>query len=419
MGRHSSRGTRSVRLDVGRLAAVVPVAVLVASGVAAASAPVAPAGNAVAAGAGGVSAPAPEAVPDVPDRAVESPASVTASDGVAPALELPAPVTADGSPSSGRVRIDSDGIPARALQAYRHSERLLRAADPACNLDWALVAAIGKVESNHGRFGGNGLDAAGVARPGIYGIPLDGRPGVAAIRDSDGGRLDRDATWDRAVGPMQFIPGTWRSVGSDAEPDGVRDPQDIDDAAAATGVYLCSGPGDLRTATDRYRAVYRYNRSDSYVRTVMAIAAAYARGESEVSAAALPVARTGQRAEAGQPASQPAQPAPAPAAEQTASPSGGGQAPPPAAQPRPSAPPSTASDPVSGAVGAVTGAVGQVVGGGAPAPAPAPAPSPAPTSPVALVVATLPGPDQRCVDAAGNPVELVLGLCPVGAFLTP
>lgn len=419
MGRHSGRPARAVRLDAGRLAAVVPVAVLVASAVAAASAPVAPAGNAVAAGAGAASAPAPEAVPDVPDRAVESPASVTASDGVAPALELPAPVTADGSPASGRVRIDSDPIPARALQAYRHSERLLRAADPACNLDWALVAAIGKVESNHGRFGGNGLDAAGVARPGIYGIPLDGRPGVAAIRDSDGGRLDRDTTWDRAVGPMQFIPGTWRSVGSDAEPDGVRDPQDIDDASAATGVYLCSGPGDLRTAADRYQAVYRYNRSDSYVRTVMAIAAAYARGESEVSAAALPAARVGRTAAAGQPASQPAQPAPAPAPapEQTQAPSGG-QAPPPPAQPRPSTPPSTASDdPVPGTVGAVTGAVGQVVGGAAPAPAPVP--PEAPTSPVALVVATLPGPGQRCVDAAGNPVELVLGLCPVGAYLTP
>ncbi|MFP5334961.1 MAG: hypothetical protein ACLGIV_06565 [Actinomycetes bacterium] len=411
MGRHGERRS-TVRLDVGRLAAVVPVVVLVASGVAAAADRTAPAATLAA-----VEPRVAEASVgplDVPERPLEDPASLTASDGTAPALVLPAPSSADGDPGRPRVTIAASGIPDRALAAYRYAERLLDAADPACRLDWSLVAAIGKVESDHGRFGGNALDAAGVARPGIYGIPLDGRPGVAAIPDSDGGRWDRDTRWDRAVGPMQFIPGTWRSVGSDAEPDGVRDPQDVDDAAAAAGVYLCSGPGDLSTAADRYAAVHRYNRSDEYVRTVLAIADAYARGTARVVASALPAAR-GAAAAPAAPATEPAAPAPKPAA--TAPPAGDGRTDPePAPSPRPTAPPSTASDPVRDTVDDVTDAVEDT----APAPAPVPAPSTTtPAVPDPLLVATAPAADQACVDADGEPVDLVLGLCPAGAFLAP
>ena len=154
--------------------------------------------------------------------------------------------------SSGGVRIDRSGIPARALEGYRRAEQLLATGDPSCHLDWALVAAIGRVESAHGSFGGNRLGTDGVARPGIVGIALDGSRGTARITDTDGGRWDGDGRFDRAVGPMQFIPGTWRSVGVDADGDGTTQPQDVDDAATATGVYLCSGSGDLRTSEDRY-----------------------------------------------------------------------------------------------------------------------------------------------------------------------
>jgi len=104
----------------------------------------------------------------------------------------------------------------RALDAYQRAATLVEAADPSCHVDWALLAAIGRVESNHARFGGNRLDAAGVAQPGIIGIPLDGSRGTARITDTDGGSLDRDTVYDRAVGPMQFIPSTWRVVGVDA-----------------------------------------------------------------------------------------------------------------------------------------------------------------------------------------------------------
>ena len=44
---------------------------------------------------------------------------------------------------------------------------------------------------------------------------------------------------------MQFIPSTWPVVRVDADGDGKRNPQDIDDAALATAVYLCSGKDDL------------------------------------------------------------------------------------------------------------------------------------------------------------------------------
>jgi membrane-bound lytic murein transglycosylase B len=208
-----------------------------------------------------------------------------------PLPELPAPqeaaatevVGTRGLPSSMSV----NGIPAAALAAYRRAAQLVDAADPQCRVDWALIGAIGKVESDHGRYGGNGLDRDGTVRPGILGIALDGRNDTAVIRDSDGGRLDRDGTWDRAVGPMQFIPATWRTVGVDANNDGVKDPQNLYDAATATAVYLCSGPGDLSTADGARSAVLRYNHSDAYADEVLAIAEGYRNGFTVVPATDL------------------------------------------------------------------------------------------------------------------------------------
>ncbi len=185
----------------------------------------------------------------------------------------------------------ANSIPAQALAAYQAAQRLLAAADPGCKIDWALLAGIGKVESDHGRWGRNLLDAAGTAVPGIFGIPLTGS-GVARITDTDGGRFDRDTVYDRAVGPMQFIPGTWKSVGADGNGDGRRDPQNMADAATAAGIYLCSGSGDLTQPADLTRAVLRYNYSMDYVAKVTSIAASYRAGHSVVPATGLPAGYT-------------------------------------------------------------------------------------------------------------------------------
>ena len=78
---------------------------------------------------------------------------------------------------------------------------------------------------------------------------------------------------------MQFIPSTWSIVGVDADGDAKRNPQDIDDAALATAVYLCSGKDDLSTVIGQRAAVYRYNHSQSYVDLVLSIMDAYLDGD--------------------------------------------------------------------------------------------------------------------------------------------
>ena len=186
-------------------------------------------------------------------------------------------------PKTGATRVlstlDATGIPAPTVSAYKRSETVLAGSDASCKLPWTLIAAIGRVESNHGRYGGNTVGADGVSTPGIYGIPLDGSNSTARITDTDSGVLDNDKVFDRAVGPMQFIPGTWKAVAVDGDNDGKENPQDINDAALATGVYLCSGAGDLSTPDGASAAVLRYNHSSSYVNLVLSIATRYAAGD--------------------------------------------------------------------------------------------------------------------------------------------
>jgi hypothetical protein len=174
--------------------------------------------------------------------------------------------------------VDAQDIPAVALVAYQRAALVVDAADTSCRLDWALLAAIGRVESDHGRVGGSSLDAQGVDRPAVLGPRLDGQHGTTVVRDTDAGRLDHDHTYDRAVGPMQFLPSTWSVVAVDGDADGRRDVQDIDDAALGSAVYLCVGGSDLSTVAGQRAAVYRYNHSAAYVADVLAIARAYRAG---------------------------------------------------------------------------------------------------------------------------------------------
>ena len=196
--------TRTTRLRWRRIGGALPAVVLVGTG------------SALVATGGVMSA---HVVADsrplvtVPSTPLDRPGAPVLPPLPAPPEQAPTPGIEGLAPGSLPASMSASGIPARALEAYQRAATIVDSADTQCRIDWALIGAIGKVESNHGRYGGNGIDRDGTVRPGIYGIPLNGANSTAVIHDTDGGTVDRDATWDRAVGPMQFIPGTWRTVG--------------------------------------------------------------------------------------------------------------------------------------------------------------------------------------------------------------
>lgn len=167
------------------------------------------------------------------------------------------------------------GIPARALMAYAGAALFKQAQMPECGLSWSTLAGVGFVESDHGRHGGSALDENGTATPGIFGIALDGVT-TAHIPDSDNGEIDGDADYDRAVGPMQLIPQTWRNWHVDGGGDGVEDPQNIDDAATAAANYLCRSTAGMGDEAGWRDAISAYNGSEEYLRRVAAAAVTYA-----------------------------------------------------------------------------------------------------------------------------------------------
>ncbi|MDQ1007469.1 hypothetical protein QFZ82_001954 [Streptomyces sp. V4I23] len=180
-----------------------------------------------------------------------------------------------GTPATASV----GSLPATVFAAYRAAESELAGSAPGCGLRWQLLAAIGQVES--GQAGGGRVAADGTTLTPILGPRLDGH-GFALIRDSDGGRYDGDTEYDRAVGPLQFIPSTWASWGADGNGDGLRDPGNVFDAALAAGRYLCAGGRDLSDAGDLDRALLGYNHSTAYLLTVRAWFAYYLDGHTVV-----------------------------------------------------------------------------------------------------------------------------------------
>src|SRR6201997_485400 len=166
------------------------------------------------------------------------------------------------------------GIPSMALAAYRNAEQKMATTDPGCGISWNLLAGIGRIESGHAN--GGVTDARGTAIQPIYGPALDGTlPGNEVIvQSSAGGRV----SYARAMGPMQFLPGTWARYASDGDGDGVADPQNLFDSTLAAARYLCSGGLNLRDQSQVMAAILRYNNSTSYARNVLGWAAAYATG---------------------------------------------------------------------------------------------------------------------------------------------
>ncbi|GBE64315.1 hypothetical protein MFM001_07770 [Mycobacterium sp. MFM001] len=166
------------------------------------------------------------------------------------------------------------GIPSMALSAYRNAERMMANAYPNCGISWNLLAGIGRIESMHAN--GGATDARGTAVRPIYGPALDGSlPGNEVIVQSNTpGRV----TFARAMGPMQFLPGTWARYASDGDGDGIADPQNLYDSTLAAARYLCSGGLDLRDSQQVLSAILRYNNSMPYAQNVLGWAAAYATG---------------------------------------------------------------------------------------------------------------------------------------------
>jgi hypothetical protein len=317
-----------------------------------------------------------------------------------------------GSGATGRT-VTAAGIAPMVQDAYLAAERTLAGAVPGCKLTWSLLAGIGRIESGHA--GGGEVDAAGRTLVPILGPQLSGSNGFATVSDTDGGSLDTDPAWDRAVGPMQFLPGTWRTYAADGNGDGTADPNNVFDAALTAGRFLCSGGRDLSTTDGVTAALLRYNASMEYVRDVLAAAAAYADGlvlppapvpavsvsaakvlaaeAPPVPAVPFPVAAPVSVAAPAAPvpaAPVPAAPAPAapvPAAAPPASPAPAVTTPPaPSSAPPSSAPPTSAPAPSSTPLAATTSAP------------PARHTTPAPSAPAAPASPSSPTPD--CSTAA-------------------
>ncbi len=165
-------------------------------------------------------------------------------------------------------------FPLVVLDAYYRGAEWADETYPRCELEWYQLAAIGKVESGHGTFRGARVGSDGVTSQRILGPALDGER-FASISDTDGGALDGDTVWDRAVGPMQFIPSSWRIFGQDGNGDDQRDPHNLYDAAAAAADHLCRRHVGLSAPGNYQQSLLGYNRSEPYGRLVMSYADQY------------------------------------------------------------------------------------------------------------------------------------------------
>lgn len=174
------------------------------------------------------------------------------------------------------------GIPIGALEAYAYAARVAQVENPGCHLSWTTLAGIGMVESRHGTYRGAVIESNGDVRPPIRGVRLDGTNGNLAIIDPDATAAagGGDPVYARAMGPMQFIPETWRLYGVDANNDGVISPDNFDDAALSAAGYLCFRGKDMTTPRGWMDALRAYNHSDQYARSVRDWATAYAQGHS-------------------------------------------------------------------------------------------------------------------------------------------
>ncbi|MDR1118884.1 MAG: hypothetical protein LBL01_06260, partial [Bifidobacteriaceae bacterium] len=212
-GQSTTSGTKPRRL--GLLAAALTLALLGAANLAAAALTRTPAPQADDAG----GTPAASASRTAPANATRERSAPSAS------ASAPALVSELADPRWVAATAAAAGIPERALGAYAGAALAVASTHPSCHLGWNTLAGIGHVETGHGAAGGAVLGDDGVAAPAIIGPQLRGE-GTAKVSDTDGGVLDGDPEWDRAVGPMQFLPATWAAHAQDGDRDGRADIND-------------------------------------------------------------------------------------------------------------------------------------------------------------------------------------------------
>jgi murein DD-endopeptidase MepM/ murein hydrolase activator NlpD len=147
-----------------------------------------------------------------------------------PAVTLPS-FTTPNDPSSLSLPFALTTPPSAPEQlSYDQLLGIWQRAGAAYGIQWQVLAAINKVESDFGR--NMGPSSAG------------------------------------AIGWMQFMPSTWLRWGTDANGDGVADPWNAEDAIFSAARYLAASGG----ASDISRAVYSYNHADWYVQEVLGLA---------------------------------------------------------------------------------------------------------------------------------------------------
>lgn len=123
---------------------------------------------------------------------------------------------------------------------------LYQAAAATCPMDWAVLAAVGKIETDHGR---------------------STLPGVHSGQNETG-----------AKGPMQFLQPTFDAYATEA-PGGARPPNPYDPPSAiyTAAAYLCAN--GAKDNADLRNALWNYNHADWYVTKALQQAAEYRGGQ--------------------------------------------------------------------------------------------------------------------------------------------
>ncbi len=192
----------------------------------------------------GTSAPPGSGVEAGPRPAADAEAvagEAAAGEATAPTgATTPRPIPRPAAYTEGRRKLVAAGIPDVAASAYLNASVKVRDISGHCNVPPEILAAVGRTESNHGQV--TPLDAYGRTVEILHGFDSTGP-------DTDGGEIDGDPTKDWAVGPMQFIPDSWRAYAHDGDGDGVADPSSFFDAALSAAWYLCDKVGGFPDVT--------------------------------------------------------------------------------------------------------------------------------------------------------------------------